>query len=197
MKKLMILALILCVFVRGDVLIYGGGDDDPDEPTAELNNEWVYGTIEYQHDLLTPRDYFMRLRAHPEAKVPNINGGYATTDVYVNVRLRGVSTPRELQTATDRHRPHIYLQRERQRWDLAMQYVWNLMQQNKTFRVGNFEVITADALLEADIEYLLGGMWVNLATTLVNDEIARTPQAEFEWDWGSRGIGPTNPNVPR
>ena len=78
-----------------------------------------------------------------------------------------------------------------------MQYVWNLMQPNRTFRVGNFEVIAADELLEADIEFLLGGMWVNLATTLINDEIARAPQNEFQWDWGSRNVSPTNPNVPQ
>ena len=104
-------------------------------------NGWVYGTIEYPHDVLSPRDYFIILRAHPKAKVPKITGGYATTDVYVKVRLRGVSTPRSLQSAYTRNRPHIYLQRERQRWNNAMQYVWNIMQPNKTFRVGNFKLI--------------------------------------------------------
>ena len=184
------------MFIQGHTPIFGGSDGT-DEPVNQPKKGWVYGTIEYPHDVLTPRDYFLLLRAHPKAKVPMITGGYATTDVYVKVRLRGVSTPRALQNPIDRHRHHIYLDRERERWDTAMRYVWNVMQPNRTFRVGNFEVLETDALLEADIEFLLGGTWINLANSMVNDEIARTPQEEFDWDWGTRGIGPTNPNIPQ
>ena len=196
MKKLFILIIGLSIFIHGHTPIFSSSDGS-DEPPAELEKGWVYGKIEYLHDVLTPREYFMLLRAHPQAKVPKITGGYATTDVYVKVRLRGVSTPRNLQNAENRHRPHIWLDRERERWNTAMQYVWNVMQPNRTFRVGNFKVLESDELLEADIEFLLGGLWINLASSMVNDEIARTPQDEFEWDWGSRGISPVNPNVPR
>lgn len=200
MKKLFILIILLTIFIHGHAPIFSSSDGSdappPNTPDAPKKG-WVYGKIAYPHDVLTPRDYFLLLRAHPQAKVPKITGGYATTDVYVKVRLRGVSTPRDLQNTADRHRPHTYLDRERERWDKAMQYVWNVMQPNRMFRVGNFKVLKADALLEADIEFLLGGMWINLANTMINDEIARAPQAEFEWDWGSRSIGPTNPNIPR
>lgn len=200
MKKFFIIIILLSIFIQGGVLIFSGSDDNGEPPTTqstEPKNGWVYGKIEYQHDVLTPREYFLLLRAHPNAKVPNIEGGYATTDVYAKVRLRGVSTPRNLQNADDRHRPHIWLERERERWNQAMQYVWSIVQPNKTFRVGNFKVLDSDELLEADIEFLLGGMWINLASAMINDEIARTPQEDFEWDWGSRGIGPTNPNIPQ
>ena len=200
MKKLFIFVILLSLFIHGHAPIFSSSDgsDAPPTNTPDAPKKgWVYGKIAYPHDVLTPRDYFLLLRAHPQAKVPKITGGYATTDVYVKVRLRGVSTPRDLQNTTDRHRPHTYLDRERERWDNAMQYVWNVMQPNRMFRVGNFKVLKADALLEADIEFLLGGMWINLANTMINDEIARAPQAEFEWDWGSRSIGPTNPNIPR
>ena len=197
MKKLLILILSLSVLIQGHAPLYGGSEGTDEPEATVLVNGWVYATIEYPHDVLSPRDYFMILRAHPKAKVPHITGGYATTDIHVKVRLRGVSTPRALQNADTRHRPHIYLQRERQRWNNAMQYVWNIMQPNRTFRVGNFKVLAKDAHLEADIEVLLGGTWINLANTMINDEIARTPQEEFQWDWGSRGIGPTNPNIPQ
>lgn len=181
------------------IKIASGGSEGSEVPVEPIQPQkgWVYGKIAYPHDVLTPRDYFMLLRAHPQAKVPKITGGYATTDVYVKVRLRGVSTPRDLQNTVDRHRPHTYLDRERQRWNKAMQYVWNVMQPNRTFRVGNFKVLRTDTLLEADIEFLLGGMWINLANAMINDEVARAPQAEFAWDWGSRSIGPTNPNIPQ
>ena len=196
MKKLLVLILFLSIFIQGHAPLFSGSEGT-DEPTTVPVNGWVYGTIEYPHDVLSPRDYFIILHAHPKAKVPNITGGYATTDVHVKVRLRGVSTPRSLHSAETRHRPHIYLKRERERWNFAMQYVWNVMQPNKTFRVGNFKVLEKDVRLEADIEVLLGGTWINLASTMINDEIARTPQEEFQWDWGSRGIGPTNPNIPQ
>lgn len=195
MKKVFVIIMLLSFFISGHAPLFSGSDETNGD--EELNAGWVYGKIEYEHDVLTPRDYFMLLRAHPQAKVPHITGGYATTDIYVKVRLRGVSVPRDLQVASDRHRPHIYIDRERARWNEAMQFVWNVMQANKTFRVGNFKVLKRDELLEADIEFLLGGMWINLASTLINDEIARSPQEDFEWDWGSRGLGPVNPNVPR
>ena len=63
--------------------------------------------------------------------------------------LRGVSTPRALNTAGDRHRPHPYINQERARWNEAMQYVWNLMQPNKIFRVGNFKVLEADKTIRS------------------------------------------------
>lgn len=195
MKKLSILVILLSIFIHGHTPIFSSSDGS-DAPIVPKKG-WVYGKIEYLHDILTPREYFMLLRAHPQAKVPMIEGGYATTDVFAKVRLRGVSIPSELQNVEDRHRPHIWINRERARWNEAMQYVWNVMQPNRTFRVGNFKVLESDKLLEADIEFLMGGMWLNLANTMVNDEIARTPQDEFEWDWGSRSIGPTNPNIPR
>ena len=197
MKKLLLLIPILIILIYGHAHIFGSSDGTDEPNITQITNGWVYGKIEYPHDVLTPRDYFLLLRAHPQAKVPMITGGYATTDVYVKVRLRGVSTPRALHNPDDRHRPHIYLDRERERWNTAMRYVWNVMHPNKTFRVGNFEVLETDQLLEADIEFLLGGTWISLANTMVNDEIARTPQEEFDWDWGTRGIGPTNPNIPR
>lgn len=205
MKKLsiIIMSLLLILFIdrHQPMFVFGNGDgtEDPDPIVSEFEYKkgWVYGKIEYLHDVLSPRDYFMLLRAHPEAKIPRIDGGYATTDVYVTVRLRDVSTPRELHAAENRHRPHIYVDRERQRWNKGMQYVWNLMQPNRTFRVGNFHVLVPDEVLEADIEVLLGGSWLNLANVMRNDGIARMPVPEFEWDWGSRSVGPINPNIPK
>ena len=44
---------------------------------------------------------------------------------------------------------------------------------------------------------MIGKAWLNLAQTMKNDEIAREPQDEFDWDWGSRGIGPVHPNVQK
>lgn len=205
MKKVFVLVIVLLLFIRGGTYIFGGSDgrDDPipDKPVVpDITKEgWVYGQIEYRDDIRSPNEYFLLLHDHPsnDLGVPDVYGGYDTTDVYAKVRLRGISVPRELQDVEDRARPPRYLSRERERWDFAMQYVWNIMQPTRTFRVGNFEVLEDDKMLEADIEVQLGGAWLNLAVLMVNDHVAAANQEGVDWDFGAREMAPRNPNVPR
>ena len=184
-------------------LASGPGEEAPIE-TPETETEetedsgWVYGRIEYEHDVLSPNLYFMELLAHPEAKVPMIEGGYASTDVHVMVRLRGVDVPRAMHVPEERARPHIWRDQERARWDAAMAYVWNLTDPTHTFRVHNMEVIDEDRVIEADVEFWLGGAWHNLAVSMLNDEHARPIQTDGStWDPGSKTYGLENPNLPR
>ena len=166
--------------------------------TQEPDTGWVYGQIEYEHDVLAPNLYFLALLAHPDAKVPMIEGGYASTDVHAVVRLRGIDVPRALHDPSERRRPHLWRGRERQRWDAAMRYVWNVCEPTKTFRVHNITVIEVDRVLEADIEFWLGGAWHNLAVALLNDEIARPLQTDGSaWDPGSQAYSLENPSLPR
>ena len=189
--------LLICVSL---CLASGPGDEEPIEelPSTENDGGWVYGRIEYEHDLLAPNLYFMELLAHPEGKVPMVTGGYASTDVHVIVRLRGVDVYRSLHSPDERHRPHIWRDRERAGWNRAMQYVWNLTDPTHTFRVHNMEVIDEDRVIEADIEFFLGGAWHNLAIAMLNDEHARPLQSDGStWDPGSKNYSLENPNNPR
>ncbi len=205
MKKLLVLTIILLFLIRGHVPLHSSSDgsEEPlaDNPVVQQKSRdgWVYGQIEYLHDILSPNEYFLLLHDYPSSDlgVPEVYGGYATTDVYATVRLRGVAVPHGLQTAQVRARPPLYLSRERERWDKAMQYVWNLMQPTRTFRVGNFEVLEENRLIEADIEVQLGGVWLNLAVLMVNDHVAAATQEGVDWDFGARELAPRNPNVPR
>ena len=212
MKKLhlihfsVILSVLIFTIIFLSLSTQGNGDGEPDTPEKPIipvlndkNGGWVYGQIEYQHDVLAPNEYFMKLHDYPSGNlgVPDVYGAYATTDVYVKIQLRGVSIPRELQEKEKRARPPLYLSRERERWAKAMQYVWNLMQPTKTFRLGNFEVLKENELLEADIEIQLGGAWLNLAVLMVNDHIVRANVADIDWDFGGYGVAPLNPNVPK
>ena len=210
-KNLIHISVILPILIFAIIVLslstQGNGDGEPDppeKPTSPIlktgkNGGWVYGQIEYIHDVRSPIEYFMKLHDYPSGNlgVPEVYGGYATTDVYTKVRLRGVSFPRELQSKEDRARPPLYLSRERERWNYAMQYVWNVMQPTKTFRLGNFEVIEENKLLEADIEVQLGGAWLNLAVLMVNDHIVRADIKDIDWDFGGYGVAPLNPNVPK
>ena len=119
-------------------------DREPVETDGEIADGWVYGVLEYRHDIFDPRTLFMLLMAHPDSQVPLITGGYAETDVWVTVEIRGIDVPRGLQSAEVRHRPHRYLARERARWDRVMGYIWNVCGNSGTFRVGNFEVVEGD-----------------------------------------------------
>ena len=193
-----ILIIASVIFSNGD-----GEPDPPEKPTIPVlddkNGGWVYGQIEFPHDVRTPIEYFLLLHDYPSVAlgVPDVYGGYDTTDVYAKVRLRGVSIPRGLQDKEDRARPPLYLERERERWAKAMQYVWNVMQPTKTLRLGNFEVLEENKLLEADIEVQIGGAWLNLAALMVNDHIARAEVKGVDWDFGGYGVAPLNPNVPK
>ena len=189
---------ILLILICGLCLASGPGDEEPPRPKETDDSGWVYGRIEYEHDLLAPNLYFMELLAHPEGKVPMIEGGYASTDVHVIVRLRGVDVPRALHFIDERHRPHIWRERERERWDAAMRYLWNVCEPTKTFRVHNMAVIEADRVIEADIEFFLGGAWHNLAISMLSDEHARPVQKDGStWDPGSKAYSLENPNLPR
>lgn len=168
----------------------------PDQRT-ESESEWVYGKIEFVHDILRPDCYFVLLRGHPGSPVPLVQGGYATTDVSVTLKLRGVTAPRALQTKETRNRPHLWLQRERQRWDRAMHYVWSVCGPTRTFRVHNLKVIEEDKVLEGDVEFLLGGQWHLLAVAMLQDKLILPADGKTEWDFGDIEFGPVNPNIPK
>lgn len=192
----------MLILICGALCLASGEDPVPveEELLEEEIGGWVYGKIAYRHDLRSPQEYFMLLRAHPGQPVPLIMGGYATTDVYAVVQLRGVDTPRALQQSVDRNRPHDWLAQERERWDAAMAYLWNIIAPTRIFRVHGLAVVdeTGDKVLEADLEIWLGGQWLNLAYLLMSDGHARPEQLDdTEWDWGALTVPLLNPNVPK
>ena len=186
---------IICVSLS---LAGGPGEEMPPVPEETDDNGWVYGRIEYEHDLIAPNLFFLELLAHPDGQVPMIEGGYASTDVHVIVRLRGVDVPRAMHAPEERHRPHLWRDRERERWNASLKYVWNLLEPTKTLRVHKMAVIDADRVIEANIEFWLGGAWHNLAVAMLNDDHARPEQTDGStWDPGSKTWGLENPENPR
>ena len=179
-------------FTRGS----SEGDPDPvsDSKLKPPKDGWVYAHLEYEHDILKPNLYHMKLLAHPKSKVPEIVEAYAFTDIGVRIKLRGVDAPRALQNAEELHRPHEWRRQERERWNAAIGYVWNVSPTH-TFRLHSLKKLD-DRTIEADIEYLRGGQWHNLAIAMIHDEFAR-PLGKDEFDAGSREYGLLNPNIPK
>ena len=194
-----VVGVIFSALVVSQIVIGSGDDDLADVPSTEKGG-WVYGKIKYLHDIRRPNEYYMTLQAHPGQPVPEITGGFATTDTEAIVRLRGVSVPRELQHSDDRSRPHDWLDNEREKWDASMRYVWNLTQPNKTFKVYDLKVVDdrGDKVLEGSMEVFLGGQWFDLAIMMMQDGRARPEQADgSDWDWGMETVPLLNPNVPK
>lgn len=197
---LIILIATSIIFLSGHPQAGGPGDDGPPPNPIHPDQsvDWCYATIEYRDDLIAANKFFLEVKAHPKAQFPKIAGGYAETNVHTIIQLRGVSVPRALQEADTRARPHTYVERERVRFDTAMDYIWSLVQLNKTLRVYNPTVIVEDECVECDIDFFIGGQWASLAGTMLHDEHARPLQKDGGiWDWGSRNVTILNPNVPK
>ena len=212
------ICLLICVLLMlcgiFSCMIYfalANGDGSPEPkrfPKVEIKSAgWVYAFCEYRHDWMDPRTAFLKIMAHPESKVPLTTGGYAQTDVFAFVRIRGIDTYRAMHHDADRHRPHRWIERERQGWDRSMDYVWKITSATRTFRLHNLKLIDCGTslekltgekkILEADWEFLLGGAWHNLSVAMLNDEIARPLQEGVEWDAGTRKYSFENPDVPK
>ena len=203
------LLIIMHLCIPTQIISNGDGSEPPQtiEVPLELSEKgWAYGFIEFEHDLDKANLFYMKLQGHPESKIPNINGGYSTTDVNVFVKIRGVDVGKALHHARQRHRPHVFQREERQRWADTMTYLWNLVDQTHTFKVHNMKMIgkTLDGdtykngIIEADLEVLLGGAWHNLALMMMQDEMARPIQSDgSEWDSGSREYSLLNPDIPK
>ena len=202
--------LIVPLFFVHCYVIFGngdGGDGDDAEPDFMSAPEelWIYGYIQYLHDLLGPNLYFMQLLIHPDHPDAKTIDGYVSLDGHAIVRLRGVGVPRALHTTSERFRPHGWRDQERLNWDKAMAYVWNLTEITHTFRLHNLKVVKVDLpmfnvthVIEADIAYFAGGNWHNLAYSMLSDEHARPLQEDGTlWDPGSKEYSLEHPNLPR
>lgn len=188
---------------------FGSGDDAPQRTPKSEAHAGTYAFIEYEHDWLDPATAFLKIMAHPgDTRVPQITGGYAQTDVFAFVRIRGIDTHRAMHHVDVRKRPHRWIERERENWDTAMQYVWNVTRNTRTLRLSQIKIkkcdpylqrLTGDThILEADWEYYLGGTWHNLGTALMLDEHARPQQADgTEWDGGSQHYSLEHPHLPK
>ena len=141
----------------------------------------VNGHLAYTYDVIAIDTYFIKAQAFPGAGIPTIKGGFTSTDVEVIVQLRGVDCPTACRTAESRERPHIEIERERQRWADGMDYVTTLLSLNNSLRLSRLAVV--NGTLIADIEFYLGNQWHNLRETLIEDGFAK-PDTQA-WNWGT------------
>ena len=179
-------AVVFCLYLLVSYAS-GPGDEDMEElPTSDTETKGAFfARVEYLHHLLKPHEYFAEIKVHPgTGKFPLITGGYTETNVHCVIRVRGISVPDACQTEDKRDRPHEDVEREQQRWDAAMRYVWNVIEPNRTLRVGNPEIV--GDVVEVDVYFSLGGAWHDLAVSMEADSHAYPITEGYVFDWGKR-----------
>ena len=156
----------------------------PEQATGEFEAE-----IEFQHDLLTGKDMFVKVQIHPaDGEWPGITGDYVETTISCVVRIRGISVPSGCQTTESRRgRPMDEIRRERERWSALLDYEWSILRLHKKLKLKN-PVLLQDGVVVCDVFFYLGETWHDLGVALTNDEHARPAIADEEWNWGSLNV---------
>ena len=167
-----------------------GSDDEPETEVVDAVEPEVFGyfhcNVEIRDDLHRLDAFFGPVETYPavgEASWPVVHTESHTAETlgYSLIQVRGISVPTQFP---DRSRPLIFAERERNRFDEGMTYLWSLLSQSETLILRNPEA-TKDGTILCDVEVRIGGHDLDLASMLINDGHARPSGA---WDWGARDV---------
>ena len=196
-KKLLYIITVFAILTVASALFNlhiadtSGPGDAPDEtPVIEDMPETVYifAHLASKHNVKAIDEYFLEIQDHPGAGIDEIVGGFVATNFHAYVRLRDVSVPTSCDTTEAHNRPHIEIDRERERWAEGMDFVQPLLMLNQSLRLSNITV--EGEILICDVEYSLGGAWHDLTTTLSRDGFARPVIEGYAWNWGAEQLEP-------
>ena len=201
-KKLLYSIGILTILTVASVLLSpwtadtsGPGDEPPPDDIPMLEGTetepepvYIFAHLEYKHDVKAVDAYFLEIQDHPGAGIDEIVGGFVATNFHAYVRLRDVSVPTSCDTTEAHNRPHIEIDRERERWAEGMDFVQGLLMLNQSLRLSNITV--EGQILLCDVQFSLGGTWHDLTTTLSRDGFARPIIEGYAWNWGAEQLEP-------
>lgn len=163
----------------GIKVVFGNGSGEPDP--LETNGIW-HANVEYRDDVHRPDALWLVIETYPPSGWPVVNTLSHTAETlgYSLIQIRGLSVPSQFP---ERDRPLIFVERERERFDAAMSYVWALLKECETLVLRNPEPIQSKGYIVCDVDVRIGGRTLNLAEMLINDGHARPAG---KWDWGAR-----------
>ena len=198
-KKLLYIITVLAILTVASSLFNlhiadtsGPGDEPPsdDVPILEDTPEpvYIFAHLEYKHDVKAIDKYFLEIQDHPGEGIDEIVGGFVATNFHADIRLRDVSVPTSCDTTEAHNRPHIEIDRERERWAEGMDFVQQLLMLNQSLRLSNITV--EGEVLVCDVQFSLGGTWHDLTTTLSRDGFARPIIEGYAWNWGAEQLEP-------
>ena len=198
MRNLKLLLIIIAVMSGLTIFsfmgswIAGAGEpgDTPlppaSEPVQEATVGYFHCHVEIRDDLHRPDAFFGIVETYPsgEADWPVVKTVSHTAETlgYTLIRIRGISVPSQF---ADRTRPLIFAERERDRFDAAMSYVWALISHSETLVLRNPEAVEGEGYVVCDVSVKIGGHELDLAAMLIADGHARPTG---NWDWGARDV---------
>lgn len=183
-----ILAILTVASVLFDLHIADTSEDEVplmDAPAAEKTYH-IFAHLEYRHDVRAIDRYLLKIQDHPGAGIDEIVGGFVATNFHAYVRLRDVSVPTSCDTTEAHNRPHIEIDRERERWAEGMDFVQQLLMLNQSLRLSNISV--EGEVLVCDVQFYLGGAFHDLTTTLSRDGFAKPAITGYKWNWGAEQL---------
>ena len=198
-REWVILASVLASFFVFASLLSGGVDnsdsDNPylrsDTPTQPEASGVFYGKIEYRDEIHSPDLFEAWVRVHPSDGWPEVelHNNISEASVHTWIQMRGISIPK---MNTYRNRPHIEVERERQRFDIAVTFLWNLIHAAEYIVLENPQLVAQEApntpIVVCDVYIEIGGTKVDLAKSLVENGHAMYNNQD-SIDWGHRNIG--------
>ena len=194
-KPFLIIIAIFSVLTLASIgTEYLSASGDGTQPTPDMEEPvdiieptgFFHCHVEIRDDLHTPDGFFGIVETFPagDAQWPVIHTESHTAETlgYTLIQIRGLSVPSQF---ADRSRPLIFAERERQRFDKAMSYVWALLSQAETLILRNPVATDENGAIVCDVAIIIGGQEINLAEMLINDGHARPAG---NWDWGARDV---------
>ena len=197
LKPLLVIIAVMSVLTLAGLFIErisasGDGTEPPNMPEPEpvdvVEPEtlgYFHCTVELRDDLHQVDAFFGIVETFPadgEWPVITTHSHTAETLGYKLIQVRGLSVPTQF---ADRQRPLIFAERERERFDKAMSYVWSLISQSETLILRDPEAVAGEGYVICDVAVKIGGHELDLAEMLIADGHARP---EGDWDWGARDV---------
>ena len=163
-------------------------DPEPGSVAAKGNGGGFYARVHLKDDVRAVNIMYAEVKTlpamgkdwpgvqfHKRGIVP------AQNNTWNVIQIRNISVPQHIP---DHSRPHRQVDRERQRFDEAIDYVRAVVLKSETLLLKNPKAID-DVIIECDVFVHLGGFEMNLAEMLVNDGFALYGKPG-DHDWGGR-----------
>ena len=159
-------------------------DAPPVEPEKSVG--FFHAQVEIRDDL-HGKGFFAVVETYPaggDGEWPVIKTVSHTAETlgYKLIEIRGISMPSQF---ADRSRPLIFSERERDRFDKAMSFMWALISQCETLILSNPVAHPENGTIVCDVAVRIGGHNLDLAHMLIADGHARPAGL---WDWGARDV---------
>lgn len=171
-----------------------GDDEEPDNVVVPADGEITAVNGKFFARCIIPDNvesvdkYFLEIKAKPsEIGFPSTTTEDFESEMNIHawVELRGVSVPVNPISKIHRNRSHNEVEKERVRFNKAINQVRGLFDLSRTLIIANPDVVNysnGDVVFVADVFCVIGGVEINLGSALKKDGYA-APEGYV--DWGS------------